>query len=757
MSSSEYNRGTMLGLTLAEIMILILFLLLMLLSVLLFKEKERAKTLADTTKKCRITLNNIDDNTSLKKDVEATIKNIPQIIVRIQENNLLPEQQGLKVGSVLKQYVLVRDAFGNPIGYADNRGKAVTFSNEILGKEDNDGNIVNENGDIVGTVSEDGRVVGNKKGKPVGYEDSNGNAVSQNGNILGKVDENNNVIRPVSSKNTANGERRFGYIGYADNNIAYDFSGNEIGKVKTDQNIFDNSGNLMGHLSNKAILIKNSDGIGIGYMNALGRIKGEDNQTIAVSDMSGNIFKATPQIFGHISDEKALVYDENGNVIGYLDSNNIIFDQHHEKIGYAENDGTAIALDGSWLGHIGQRKNLIKDNKGILIGFKDGDGRKYTLKNNEMLDAIGDLQSEDRLIRNHENNIIGYIYDKKLKMLSGKGEYKLENGVVIEKNGKGIGTFSDIIQIVKDDSGSIVGYKDKTGLVSNFDGKIIGITDNAGDVLSSNGKKISSVDLLYAQRKNGKIYSLATSAEKGKAPLFDRRQAATNNEGDIIGYEDDNGNIKDFQNKFLGSVDENGKVFDDDQNGIGEIRNFKHLIIPPNDSKDFAAVINAALDCLEMNKYKKNGSLYACNSENKRLNREMQNLQGQNKNLQKSLRDTHDGNGGWGTPPCWATPDGKAEFIYNVYLEDNGLIIRANYLANRETDMNSLPIEDVPLDTVLSAEEFLKATKPLYQWGQKHSCNFFVNMYDNMNSAPRETYKALRKSVEGHFYIREVK
>ena len=77
------------------------------------------------------------------------------------------------------------------------------------------------------------------------------------------------------------------------------------------------------------------------------------------------------------------------------------------------------------------------------------------------------------------------------------------------------------------------------------------------------------------------------------------------------------------------------KVFDKAQNNIGEIKNFKHLIIPQNDSRDFATVINAALDCLEANKYKKKDGLYACNTENKRLNRELQNLQGQNKNLQK--------------------------------------------------------------------------------------------------------------------------
>lgn len=757
MNRSEYNRGTMLGLTLAEIMILILFLLLMLLSLLLYKEKERAKELANATKNCRVVLNNIDDNISLQKDVENTIKDIPQILTRIQENNLLPEQRGIKSGRILKQYVLVRDSFDNPIGYADNLGRAFSFSNDLLGKADKNGNIVNDKGDVVGTVSENGRIVGNKKGKPVGYEDINGNALSQNGTVLGKVDENGNIIRQSSSDNKENGENGFGYIGYADNNIAYDFSGNEIGKVKTDQNIFDNSGNLIGHLSNKATLIRNSEGVGIGYMNALGRIKGDDNQTIAVADASGNIFKASPKIIGHILDGKALVYDEKGNIIGYLDSNNVVLDPHNEKIGYAENNGTAIALDGSWLGRIGQRKILIRNNKGGLIGFKDDDGKNYTLTSKELLNNTDENASKSRLVRNLSNKIIGYFDDNEIKILSDDKEYKLENNEIKDQAGKIVGKLAETIQIAKDDNDDVIGYENETGLISSFDGKIIGIADNAGDILSSNGKRVSSVDLSYAQRKNGKLYKIIPVTKKGKTPLFERRQSVINKHGDIIGYEDDNGNIKDFQNNFIGNVDDDGKVFDKSRNNIGEIKDFKHLIIPQNDSKEFATVINAALDCLESNKYKKKNGLYACNTENKRLNRELQNLQGQNKNLQKTLRDSHDGNGGWGTPPCWATPDGKAEFIYNVYLEDKGLIIRENYLANRENEMNSLPIADIPLDSPLSAEDFLKVTKPLYQWGQKHSCNFFVNMYDDMESASREIYKSLRKSVEGHFYIREAK
>lgn len=766
MNRSEYNRGTMLGLTLAEIMILILFLLLMLLSLLLYKEKERAKELANATKNCRVVLNNIDDNISLQKDVENTIKDIPQILTRIQENNLLPEQRGIKSGKVLKQYVLVRDSFDNPIGYADNLGRAVSFSNDLLGKVDKNGNIVNDKGDIVGTVSENGRIVGNKKGKPVGYEDINGNALSQNGTVLGKVDENGNVIRQGSSNNKENEEKGFGYIGYADNNIAYDFSGNEIGKVKTDQNIFDNSGNLIGHLSNKATLIKNSEGVGIGYMNALGRIKGEDNQTIAISDTAGNIFKATSQVLGYLPNKKALVYDENGDIIGYLDRNNIVLDTHNEKIGYVENNGTAIALDGSWLGRIGQRNKLIKDSNNFLIGFQNYDGKKYSLKNTEIQETDNTYNNKNRLIRDSENKIIGY-FDKNINIISENGKYDLDGNNIKNKNGKIIGKLKEHTYFARDNNGNIIGYENELGHILDFNEKIIGITDNAGDILPSNGKKISSITLSYARRKNGKIYLVESSVQNktsnlvhaiSESPiLFERRQPVINEKGEIIGYEDDNGNIKDFQNNRLGNLDADGKVFDDEYKNIGEIKDFKHLIIQQNDLQNFASVMNSALDCLEANKYKKKSGLYTCTTENKRLNRELQNLKGQNKNLQKTLRDSHNGNGGWGTPPCWATPDGKAEFIYNVYLEDNGLIIRDNYLVNRENEIKLLPVKDIPLDTILSAEEFLKATKPLYQWGEKHSCNFFVNMYDNMNTAPKEMYKALRKSVEGHFYIREAK
>ena len=54
----------------------------------------------------------------------------------------------------------------------------------------------------------------------------------------------------------------------------------------------------------------------------------------------------------------------------------------------------------------------------------------------------------------------------------------------------------------------------------------------------------------------------------------------------------------------------------------------------------------------------------------------------------------------------------------------------------------------------LSEASFVERTQPWYDYSQRRDCRFFVDVYDETGPQEKLRYKALLKTVEGHFYKR---
>ena len=131
----------------------------------------------------------------------------------------------------------------------------------------------------------------------------------------------------------------------------------------------------------------------------------------------------------------------------------------------------------------------------------------------------------------------------------------------------------------------------------------------------------------------------------------------------------------------------------------------------------------------------------------------------QNKNLKAQIANLQRraGSGGRGLdhPPCWATPDGRTEYIFDVVLTSRGLILH-----NRETppsrvdERNNLPLDGFVFDKELSPELFTEMTKPLYDWSIKQSpeCRFVVRAIDTTGATEKALYKRHMRVLEHHFY-----
>ncbi|QLZ68965.1 hypothetical protein FOLKNPGA_01745 [Legionella sp. PC1000] len=134
---------------------------------------------------------------------------------------------------------------------------------------------------------------------------------------------------------------------------------------------------------------------------------------------------------------------------------------------------------------------------------------------------------------------------------------------------------------------------------------------------------------------------------------------------------------------------------------------------------------------------------------------EVERLKGQLANAQNKLERL-----GKGTemPACWADPkNGKPEYIFKVDLTSNGLVIHNQNLPNRVADQNLLPLNTIQFDQILSQNNFLTQTFPIYQWSIKHNCRFFVIVNDSTESNQKNAYKAMLYTLESHFYKFEIK
>ena len=132
--------------------------------------------------------------------------------------------------------------------------------------------------------------------------------------------------------------------------------------------------------------------------------------------------------------------------------------------------------------------------------------------------------------------------------------------------------------------------------------------------------------------------------------------------------------------------------------------------------------------------------------EKQEITSKLSNLEGQNKNLLRQCK-------GVGFPPCWANLRGSPEYIFNLYLRDEGIFIYDNKLPNRQADQAKLDLSRISFETPLNPENMIYQTLPLLDYGKQNDCRFFVQIIDETGVDKKELYKNLRQTIETNFYI----
>lgn len=109
--------------------------------------------------------------------------------------------------------------------------------------------------------------------------------------------------------------------------------------------------------------------------------------------------------------------------------------------------------------------------------------------------------------------------------------------------------------------------------------------------------------------------------------------------------------------------------------------------------------------------------------------------------------------GGADYPPCWMTPDGlKPEYIFNISLTSDGIIVHDDRLPDRVQDEKELPTSAISFDNDASDDAFEQQTYPLFKYSEGKNCRFFVRVFDQTRPDEKQIYKQRLRAVEAHFY-----
>lgn len=431
-------------------------------------------------------------------------------VLNMERNNL----------GCISRTALLRNADGLVIGGVVKSGAAIGFNGEILGYSSIDGSIIGENNQVIGYQQPDGNV-NSSAGLPLGAMMEYKIAFNLDNRFMGRVLADGRVLddkfKEVGKVNfegyIVSGGQKVGYALY--DFYVYDTTGNAIGYINRNGDVVSFTNQSLGRIERGFLLDKEQNVIGrgnrdynirektqlvigkllfngdvednagniIGKLAKAGEIKNKNDETIA---------QASPlQYYSKISAQpkRKMIFDKDGNFIGYLDENGNVVDANGNIIGTLDKDGNVVDKDGNIIGGTAKGK-AVYDKDGNIIGHIDEDGN--------VVDANGKIigkVTENGDVVDGSGNIIGGIgsnwYEKApvrqetiikeedvspaLKLLESK-QYRKSLGIALTPDGEYLG---DILEdkTVVDAEGNYLGRLMPDGLVIDDDGTLIGIEE----------------------------------------------------------------------------------------------------------------------------------------------------------------------------------------------------------------------------------------------------------------------------------------
>ncbi len=531
----------------------------------------------------------------------------------ITADSLIMNNQNVLIGGVAPQGIAI-GMDNRLLGKIHSDGVVRDLSGKIVGKTLPNGLIVDDNANILGATLYPGLVY-SVSGNTIGRITGSGIYMNLDGQEIGFVSANGYAYRKsgeeyvldgrlMSSKMVASLEGKFmGSI--APSGRVIDFEGKEIGNIHANGYVYDNadqiiggvvksgyafdvSGRYMGVVSYNGEILDGERVIGmyrpdgnivdennnvIGFAVSMQTVVNDNNgRYLGTLTPSGNIMKGA-EIVGHLG-AKGKVYNQADEMIGEVAYTGPIFDVLAHLKGMAMPNGTVVSVTGSPIGHMEGRYAF--DTNGTLIGAVAADmvavdrnnkqlgstNINATVKNGSELGRVSPfgylLNAENRQIgRSLTLNPIygteGILYSyitpngSLYRMVD---DVKLTgDGVLLNKNGF-VGKMLDPLYALGF-NGNNLGKFTQRNVLTGKDGDIVDKLVPGGYVIESKG-----------------------GVGQNLAPIVgfsSDKRIALSISGDLIGYAQSDGKVKDLNGQEYGKVIYNNYVVDNNQVVVGQL------------------------------------------------------------------------------------------------------------------------------------------------------------------------------------------
>jgi hypothetical protein len=126
-------------------------------------------------------------------------------------------------------------------------------------------------------------------------------------------------------------------------------------------------------------------------------------------------------------------------------------------------------------------------------------------------------------------------------------------------------------------------------------------------------------------------------------------------------------------------------------------------------------------------------------------------LEGERDKYRRQVENLMRGGNGLTYPSCWTTPDGQTEYMFDITITDQGLIV-SDATLTRANDPQMKLLQPFNRGVLVSGGLFDRATSKIFEWSKSEGCRFYSIVRDGTGPTSKVQYKQLRALVENHFY-----
>ncbi len=452
----------------------------------------------------------------------------------------------------------VNNQNGSKIGRVTGRGLVVDNNNLLIGALQSYGLMINDGCAYAGVVAPEG-AIRNYRGTYLGRLLENNDVISDSGAYLGYV------VRPAVVIDASG--QIMGYSG-ADGKVT-GADGSDYGCLRRDGRLFNADGALIGRAAVYASAI-NFDGKIIGQALLDGKLVDSGNRITAYQQPNGNVNSDSGLPVGAMFEYK-VAFGFDNRLIGYVREDGYVVNNKDEEAGQVNFEGYVVS-DGKRIGYA-LYGLYVYDAEDKVVGYVTRNGEAVGFANQNLgqydrgfvLNRKGETiarAARDYNIRDNEHKVLG----------------RLElNGNVVADDGSIVGKLAQAGEIVSADGKVLavalplqyygqISVQNQREMIFDKDGNFVGYKDKDGNLVDKDGNSVGKVlaDGTIVDAEGNVIGDSAGQAQKGLRLAYDK-------DGNIIGYIDEDGNVRDFNGNIIGKVLEDGTIVDLDGNVIGKV------------------------------------------------------------------------------------------------------------------------------------------------------------------------------------------